>query len=461
MHFLGRPFRLVDRGGPGLVCDEDCVALGAISLVRARRNSRSLSGCDVRSPDEINLILRMAYGPQPNEVIQRFHRALQRTARWIETGDLGRAAIETVMLRLPELTSDAKARLAWIADLEKGGPAWESEPRVPSGQTDGGQWTTDGGGPAEAARSVLPVRPASAPYPEARRPASLLNEGVYRPGMGNSVLIPTAGGVEDDEWEGRRSNGPPPEELTPLMEMFPGLREHPGLAIPLAPVDGFFGISALADGVNAAAMLGLYRSLLVQIKAIDPHFVDHQFLPIASMSWSGRENTINDLRMQRALAYYRVRGDIGALQVETLRYLQIAVNRAYEEGNAEYTAGRLQPRLSRAEAIGNYIDRQVRIGLRDFFNSYGVPYGKSGNITINNRDYDTSGPSPAFRVPDAKVGSASFDWTLALKTASTPQVRGFFSADSQPSMVVIVRPAQLGPNSTYAISRPSTPSYQR
>jgi hypothetical protein len=157
---LGRPYRLADRGGPGLVCDEDGVALGAISLIRAGRGAKNLRGCEVRSPAEIERILRLAYGPQPNEIIQRLHRGLQRTAGWIEAGDLGRAAIEAVMLRLPDLTLDAMAKLARIADLEKGGTAWETEPRIPAGQTDGGYWTTDGGGSAATAK---PASPAGCP----------------------------------------------------------------------------------------------------------------------------------------------------------------------------------------------------------------------------------------------------------------------------------------------------------
>ncbi len=460
---LGRPYRLVDRGGSGLVCDQDGVALGALSLIRAGRSARNLRGCDVRSPAEIDRILRLACGPQPNEVIQRLHRGLQRTAGWIEAGDLGRAAMEAVMLRLPELTIDAMAKLAGIANFEKGGAAWENELRVPSGQAGGGQWTTAGGGSATV-KPALPARQASSSGEVRSRPASLLDDGVYRPGMGSAVLIPAAGGVDDEEPEGWPNNGPRPIETTPLMEMFPGLREYPGLAVPLAPIDGFLGISATADEANATVMLGHYRLLLAQIKAINPGFVDYQVLPpggIAGMSWRGRENLINDLRMQRALAFYRFRGDMGPLQVETLRFLQDAVDRAYEKGVNEYNAGRLEFRLSREEAIGNYIDRLVRGQLRVFFNGYGVRYGKNENITINNRDPDTSGPVPTYRVPDAKVGKASFDWTLTLKTMSTPQVRGFFSADSQPSIVVIVRPTQLGPNSTYAISRPSTLSSRR
>jgi hypothetical protein len=98
----------------------------------------------------------------------------------------------------------------------------------------------------------------------------------------------------------------------------------------------------------------------------------------------------------------------------------------------------------------------VRLGLRELFNGYRIQYGRGADITINNRDDDTSGDDSNFTVPDARIGKVSFDWTLTLKTIATPQIRGFFRADSQPWAVVIVRPSQLGENSTYLIPRPST-----
>jgi hypothetical protein len=60
------------------------------------------------------------------------------TAAAIQAGDLCVAGIETVLLALPDLTPQALAKLAEVAALEKGGTAWETEPRVPAGQPDGG-----------------------------------------------------------------------------------------------------------------------------------------------------------------------------------------------------------------------------------------------------------------------------------------------------------------------------------
>ena len=65
------------------------------------------------------------------------------------------AGIEAVMLALPELNTEAMAKLAWFADLEKGGDSWDDEPRLPVGQPGGGQWTTGGAPGASAPRPQL------------------------------------------------------------------------------------------------------------------------------------------------------------------------------------------------------------------------------------------------------------------------------------------------------------------
>jgi hypothetical protein len=317
---------------------------------------------------------------------------LRRAAAWIEAGDIGRAGVEAVMLGLPALTPGAMAKLAHFADMEKGGSAWQNQPRIPVGQAGGGEWTADGGGaPATAdrpARNISPIQDVPR-----ERLALPLDDGVYRPGVDDPVLI-AADGIEEDEPPRAGSNGPP-DDVTSLQEVFPGLKDNPGLAIPLAPIDGFLGISASADAANLAATMMQYRFLIAQIKTLDPGFVDQELLPpggIAGLSWQGRINLINSLRMQRAATLYRFNGDTRLLQVETLRFLQDVVDDAYAEGVAKYNSGRLQPRLSREEAIGNYVDRIVRSKLGIYFNTYGVRFGPGGNIRINSRDYDTSSP---------------------------------------------------------------------
>ena len=288
-----------------------------------------------------------------------------RAAKAIEAGDLCLAGIETVLLRLPDLTPQALAKLAEVADLEKGGTAWQDEPRVPAGQPDGGQWTTAdgaGGAPTVPAKPAAAVSPhALAPRPEPPLP---LDDGVYRPGATTRTSSWLAARRKRRSRAGRTGR----RTITRRLEdVFPGLKEAPGLAIPLAPIDGFLGFSAAADEADAEVVWGEYWGLIHQIKQVDPTFKDEELFPpgkIDGLTRQGRTNLINHLRMVRAAAYYRMRGEVGFLQVETLRFLQDAVDAAYAEAVAAADAGRLRPRLSREEAIGNWIDLRVRADLR-------------------------------------------------------------------------------------------------
>jgi hypothetical protein len=74
------------------------------------------------------------------------------------------------MLSLPDLTPEAMTKLAAIADLEKAGNmAWQTEPRLPGGQTGGGQWTT-GGGTAAAKPTASTSRPGHRAGRPSRKP---------------------------------------------------------------------------------------------------------------------------------------------------------------------------------------------------------------------------------------------------------------------------------------------------
>ncbi len=452
---LTRMYRLAPRGAGGLACDEAGVARGAADLVRVGADAAGRRRYEARPRRGLGGILSAAYGPQPEAVVLRLHRGLRRAASAIEAGDLCLATIETVLLRLPDPTPSALAKLAEVAELEKGGTAWENEPRVPAGQSDGGQWTTAGGAtgaPALGAEPAAHVFPHASP--SSRAPPLPLDDGVYRPGIDAPHVILAAGGEE--EAESRRSNGPP-DDFTRLEDVFPGLRDAPALAIPLAPIDGFLGVGAGADEADLDGALGQYWALVHQIKQLDPTFADEELFPpggIDGLTRQGRTNLINNLRMERAAAYYRIPGDVGPLQVETLRFLQDAVDAAYGDAVSAADAGRLQLRPSRAVAIGNRMDAIVREKLSDMFFSYGISFGPGEDVIINNRDYETSDNGQSYRLPDVRIRDVSFDWTLFPKTISTPQIRGFFRADSQPRAVVIIRPSQLGDYNTYLIPRP-------
>ncbi len=76
----------------------------------------------------------------------------------------------------------------------------------------------------------------------------------------------------------------------------------------------------------------------------------------------------------------------------------------------------------------------------------------AGPVRFNRRENNEL----TYRRSGARVNDVAFDVTLTRKTLSTPQVRGFFDADSRPSRVVIIRPRQIGADHTYAIPCPET-----
>jgi hypothetical protein len=373
----------------------------------------------------------------------------------IELGDLCLAGIETVLLGLPDPTPSALAKLAEIAGLEKWGAGWESQPRVPAGQPDGGEWTTEDGGGEAAVDQKSATRVSSHPSVSSQKPILPLDDGVFRPGIDTPHVILTAGGEEE---ESRESNEP--RDFKTLEDVFPGLK-HAVLDAALAPIDGFLGASEVAGEADLEATMGQYWALIKEIKGLDPSFVDEELLPangIADLSGEARANLISNLRMRLAATYYRIRGDFGPLQVETLRFLQGGVDAAYEEAVRLYDAGKLQPYLSRNEAIGNYIDREVRSDVKSTFAFYGIPYGPRSDLTINNRDFQSSGD---YRIPDVRVGDVSFDWTLTEKTINTPQIRDYFRTESQVRAVIVVRPSQLGRDTTYLIPRATSAPWWR
>jgi hypothetical protein len=174
-------YRLYDRGGPGLVCDVEGLALRDVALAIVETDDNGERRCRVRPVDEVGRILSLAYGPQPDSVVRRCHRGLKRAARHLRDGDIAGAGIEAVLLRFPEVGANGLSKLTELGELEKAGTSWENEPRVPAGNRDGGQWTTGGEAPsvgvatgsrgrggghtANAATGIPPSRPTGSAPP--------------------------------------------------------------------------------------------------------------------------------------------------------------------------------------------------------------------------------------------------------------------------------------------------------
>ncbi|MDT8760994.1 hypothetical protein MZO42_20030 [Sphingomonas psychrotolerans] len=117
-------------------------------------------------------------------------------------------------------------------------------------------------------------------------------------------------------------------------------------------------------------------------------------------------------------------------------------------------AGGIKLSPSARVALGNFVDWRVRNELRRFYNIYGITTGTELPVRVVGREYRTSETERTFTIPDARVGQVAFDMSLFRKTPGGKQVRGFFASDFKPETVIIIRPSQLGPGSTYAIQRP-------
>ena len=153
---VSRLHRLATPGGSGLSCDEKGLALGPMPLAILEAGSAATPRYRARPAAELSQILRLAYGAQPDPIVERFRSGLQRVVELLEAGEVGRAGVHAVLLGFPEISPDGMAKLAGAVDLEKGGSSWMGQPRVSAGEAGGGQWTSDGGGSA-GAREQLSV----------------------------------------------------------------------------------------------------------------------------------------------------------------------------------------------------------------------------------------------------------------------------------------------------------------
>lgn len=149
---FARSYALVPRGGPGLACDEDGVALGPVPFVEAVTDRSGRRAYRMRPTSEVALALRLAYGADAEE-IERCRRGLARVAELLTAGEPAQAGIRAVLLRLPEIAPDGMAKLMQAAELQKYNPNWADEPRNPADTPEGGEWTGDGeeGRPTEDA----------------------------------------------------------------------------------------------------------------------------------------------------------------------------------------------------------------------------------------------------------------------------------------------------------------------
>jgi len=125
-------FRLANGGEtPGLECTPEGLTLGGASLLR-----RAAGALAPRPAEEVRALLRAAYGEGVDPA--GLAPGLDVIARALNQGDLGRAMVAALHLRLPDLGPDDVERIAKAEDaLAKFD---SSEPR-----DERGRWTSGGG----------------------------------------------------------------------------------------------------------------------------------------------------------------------------------------------------------------------------------------------------------------------------------------------------------------------------
>ena len=158
---FARTYRLVPRGEAGLACDDDGVALRPVALIEGETDAAGRGVYRMRPAAEVEKALRLAYGFGP-EKIERSQEGLTRIAELLDAGERVQASIRAVQLAFPEIATDAMAKLARAASLQKFNPNWAQEPRVPAGNPGGGDWTNDGAvgdGGAEVRPIAAPLNP--------------------------------------------------------------------------------------------------------------------------------------------------------------------------------------------------------------------------------------------------------------------------------------------------------------
>ena len=193
-------FRLAKRGGDGLCCDARGVALGPVALVEAAEaNGRHVYR--PRPAEEIARTLALVYDPFSADDLASRLSGLDVAARALEAGDMAKAAVATVLLKLPLLSADAMAKLAGDPTLKKYSPDQPRDER--------GRWTSGGTGAVDAstddASSTRPVQVAANDtgvmsdaggiLPAADKPSARDNPGA-------PVVLPDASQVRDDEDNG-------------------------------------------------------------------------------------------------------------------------------------------------------------------------------------------------------------------------------------------------------------------
>jgi hypothetical protein len=135
MHSSVPMLRLATRGGDGLCCDARGVGLGPVTLVEAA-DASGRRVYRVRPDEEVARALSLAYDPLTSAYLARRLSGLAVAARALEAGDMAKAMVATVLLKLPPLSAAALPKLARDPALRKYSADQPRDER--------GRWSRDG-----------------------------------------------------------------------------------------------------------------------------------------------------------------------------------------------------------------------------------------------------------------------------------------------------------------------------
>ena len=321
-----------------------------------------------------------------------------------------------------------------------------------------GRFTFAPGGPRSLSRVIISDRVRHATRGISRRERELrvgshtsdtptVQDAVFRPGQTTLPQVQLLAGGRSSS-RNRAGGGRLHDPLT-LAHISPQFRNSPaGKIVEL--VDSLLGLSGMAGQMTMQVNLDYSKALIADIKKLDPLYP----IDVFPSSLNGQFNHINNLRFSRASILFHKTGELQPLQVEIIRFMQRSASEAYERGLADVRSGKLKIVVSEAVTLGNYIDREVRSELRDRLDWSGIDWSGKGPVRVNKNEYNTSSDEKSFRRPDVRVGDLALDTTLTRKNFGDRQITGFFGADFRPSNVAIIRPIQLGENSSYILTRP-------
>ena len=169
----------------GISCDEEGVFIaGDVPLVTRSSDANGKPVYAARQAHEIISLLTKAYGPKPG--LSNQVEGLNGVARYMTDGNWILAKIAAVQLRLPDVADDVALASLMVAEMElirkccslgqncKAKPQRRSarkrdvsdEPRVPGGQSGGGEWTSgNGSGSVRQNPLLVPAQAITAPIP--------------------------------------------------------------------------------------------------------------------------------------------------------------------------------------------------------------------------------------------------------------------------------------------------------